>query len=71
MVKQTYLLFSGIDLGNMVPFSTDPIFLAAQLRNFVKLMEQLQSEVLILSTRVSEVELENLSLRKFLNENKV
>jgi hypothetical protein len=37
----------------------------------MKLFEQCQAEVRTLSSRVSEVELENLSLRKLLNENQV
>jgi hypothetical protein len=42
-----------------------------QFCRFTKLFEQLQAEVRTLSSRVLEVESENLSLRKLLNENQV
>jgi hypothetical protein len=48
----------------------DPILLATQVCRFTKLLEQVQAEVIPLSSRVSRVESENLSLIKLLNETK-
>jgi hypothetical protein len=54
-----------------VPPSLDPIPLATQFCQLTKLFEQLQAEVRFLSSRVSQVESKNLSLRQMLQETQV
>jgi hypothetical protein len=74
--KYSSKLQNGVEAGPEVSTPTIPPFyrpipLATQFCQLTKLFEQLQAEVRFLSSRVSQVESKNLSLRQMLQENQV